>query len=63
MAALCFPSLWKWRAPDPVRVTGALLGVLSAVALVWIELFRINAICLWCTVVHVCALVPLGTVL
>ena len=50
-------------ALDPVRVTGAPLGVLSAVALVWIELFRINAICLWCTGVHVCALVPLGTVL
>ncbi len=63
MAALCFPSLWKWRALDPVRVTGALLGVLTAVVLVWIELFRINAICMWCTGVHVCTLVLLGTVL
>jgi uncharacterized membrane protein len=62
MSALCLPWLWKWRALDPVRVTGALLGVLTAVVLVWIELFRINAICLWCTAVHVCTLVLLGTV-
>jgi uncharacterized membrane protein len=28
-------------------------GVLFVVYLVWAELFRIDAICLWCTVVHV----------
>jgi uncharacterized membrane protein len=35
----------------------------SAVYLVWIELFRVGAICLWCTAVHVCTLALLATVL
>ena len=29
----------------------------------WVELFRVNALCLWCTAVHVCTLALLGTVL
>lgn len=58
-----FPAALEVGALDPARVTGALLGVLTAVVLVWIELFRINAICLRCTGVHVCTLVVLGIVL
>jgi uncharacterized membrane protein len=30
---------------------------------VWVELFRVDAICLWCTVVHVSSVVLLGAVL
>jgi len=63
MSALCVPPMWRRRALDPVRIAGAALGVLTALVLVWIELFRIDAICLWCTAVHVCSLVLLGTVL
>lgn len=63
MAVLCSPAAWRVRAAAPVRVAGAALGVLVALYLVWIELFRVDAICLWCTVVHLCALVLLATVL
>jgi uncharacterized membrane protein len=31
--------------------------------LVWAELFRLEAICLWCTVVHVVTVLLLGLVL
>ncbi|TAM92872.1 MAG: vitamin K epoxide reductase family protein [Jatrophihabitans sp.] len=63
MTALCTP--WAWRVPalDLVRVAGAVLGVLVALYLVWVELFRVDAICLWCTGVHVCTLLLLGAVL
>ena len=30
-------------------------GALSVLYLVWAELFRVNAICLWCTAVHLIA--------
>ena len=63
MAVLCAPRLWELRALDPVRVAGAAIGVVTALVLVWIELFRIDAVCLWCTAVHVCSLVLLGAVL
>lgn len=43
-----------------VRVTAAGLGVLTAVYLIYIELFQVDAICLWCTVVHICVLVLFG---
>jgi len=33
------------------------------VYLVYIELFRVDAICLWCTGVHVCTVLMFGAVL
>jgi len=55
MSVLCAPV--AWRAVDPwvgrARLAGAVAGVVMVVYLVWAELFRIDAICLWCTVVHV----------
>jgi uncharacterized membrane protein len=63
MTVLCMPSAWRWRILDPLRVAGAGLGVAVALVLVWIELFRVDAICLYCTAVHVCSLLLLGTVL
>jgi uncharacterized membrane protein len=63
MSALCSPPAWRIRALAPTRVVGAVVGVLSALYLVWVELFRVDAICLWCTAVHVCALALLATVL
>jgi uncharacterized membrane protein len=63
MTALCLPAAWRVRALEPVRVIGAAVGVVVALVLVWIELFRVDAICLYCTAVHVCSLILLGTVL
>ncbi len=54
MIALLTPAAWRLRALDIVRVGGAVVGVLSIFYLLWAELFRIDAICLWCTVVHIC---------
>jgi uncharacterized membrane protein len=55
MTVLCLP--WAWLAGNPwvsrMRLTGAAAGVAMVLYLVWAELFRIDAICLWCTVVHV----------
>jgi uncharacterized membrane protein len=39
-----------------VRLAAAGVGALSVLYLVWVELFRVNALCLWCTAVHVLAL-------
>ena len=63
MTLLCLP--WTWRVPvlDPLRLLGVAVGVLSALYLVWVELFRVDAICLWCTGVHVVTLLLLGAVL
>lgn len=63
MAILCSPPAWRSRVLDPLRVAGAGVGMASALYLVWAELFRIDAICLWCTAVHVCTLLLLGCVI
>jgi uncharacterized membrane protein len=63
MTALCTPPAWRHPTLDRVRLVAAGAGVVSAVYLVWIELFRVGAICLWCTAVHVCTLALLATVL
>jgi uncharacterized membrane protein len=55
MTVLCAPAAWRASGPwvDRARLAGAVAGVAMVVYLVWAELFRIEAICLWCTVVHV----------
>jgi uncharacterized membrane protein len=54
MTVLCSP--WGWRARSRwagrARLTAAVAGVVMVLYLVWVELIRIDAICLWCTVVH-----------
>jgi uncharacterized membrane protein len=54
MTVLCTPA--AWRASNPwvgrVRLAGSVGGVVMVAYLVWAELFRIDAVCLWCTVVH-----------
>ncbi len=55
MILLNLPVAWR---PDSgylfaVRIGWACLGMGSVFYLVWAELFRIHAICLWCTSVHV----------
>jgi uncharacterized membrane protein len=63
MIALLVPPAWRVRALDPVRVGGALAGVVSVIYLLWAELFRIDAICLWCTAVHVCTVAMFAGIL
>jgi uncharacterized membrane protein len=54
-AALCAPS--AWRSPKPrlryARLAWAIGGVATVVYLIYAELFEIDAICLWCSLVHV----------
>ncbi len=50
-------SPWAWRLKFPalawVRVASAVVGIGFVLYLVYTELFTLNAICLWCTSVHV----------
>jgi uncharacterized membrane protein len=54
MTLLVFPPAWRHRSLDPLRVAGAAAGMVMVIYLIWAELFRVDAICLWCTAVHVC---------
>ncbi len=57
MAALCLPAAWRSerRLVHLARLIGVIAGVGFVLWLVYAELFIIEAICLWCTVVHVLA--------
>ena len=54
-AGLCTPA--AWRSPEPLvryaRLAWAIGGVCTVVYLIYAELFEIDAICLWCSLVHV----------
>lgn len=63
MIVLCLPQAWRMPRWDAVRIAGAAAGVASSLYFVWVELFRLDAICLWCTVVHVSTVALLGAVL
>jgi uncharacterized membrane protein len=63
MTVLCLPWLWRFPQLDALRVLGVVAGIGSVLYLVWIELFKVDAICLWCTGVHVITLLLLGAVL
>ena len=39
-----------------VRVLGVTAGIVMVVYLVWAELFRVDAVCLWDPAVHVCTI-------
>ncbi len=61
-----------WRSPVPWlrsgRVVAAAIGMLFVGYLLYVELFVVDAICLWCTAVHVLtlalfAIVGVGTAL
>lgn len=55
---MCLPV--AWRSPRPflraLRLGSVTAGVLLVLYLIWAELFRINAICLWCTAIHLLAI-------
>jgi uncharacterized membrane protein len=63
MALLCLPWAWRQGRLQAARIVGAAAGVAASLWFVWVELFRIDAICLWCTVVHLSTLALLGAVL
>jgi uncharacterized membrane protein len=55
MVLACLPRVWRDQRPAVryARLGVAGLGVLFVFYLVYTELFVIDAICLWCTAVHV----------
>jgi uncharacterized membrane protein len=57
MTLLALPLAWRSGRPwvARTRMLLAIAGMAFVVWLVYAELFRIEAICLWCTVVHVIA--------
>lgn len=61
VAASFVPPLSRWSRMDEARLAAAGVGTLFVLYLVWAELFRIDAICLWCTSVHVLTLLLLAT--
>jgi uncharacterized membrane protein len=63
MAVLLLPAGWAAPRLDQVRVAAAVLGAVTVIYLIWIELFRVDAICPWCTAVHVCTIALLATTL
>lgn len=62
MALLTTPIAWRHAALDRVRLAGAVAGVIGALYFVWVELFRVDALCIWCTVAHAAAVALLVAV-
>jgi uncharacterized membrane protein len=54
---LVLNSPWGWRAPWAAvhwaRLGSVVVGIIFVLYLIWAELFKINAICLYCTGVHI----------
>jgi uncharacterized membrane protein len=63
LVALCTPMAWRIPALDRWRLLAVGVGAASVVYLVYIELFQVDAICLWCTAVHICTIAVLASVL
>jgi len=65
MTALTTPWAWRsaarWVSGARLVVSGA--GAAMVLYLVYVELFRIGAICLWCTAMHVTAVCLFGVIL
>lgn len=64
MTVLSLPPMWRTPSPWPgrLRLAAVLVGVVFVCYLIWAELFQINAICLWCTVVHALTIILFGLV-
>jgi uncharacterized membrane protein len=65
MATLTSP--WAWRSSaawvDTARLAFSGAGAVMVLYLVYVELFRVDAICLWCTGVHLTTIALFGVVL
>ena len=60
MTVASLPRLWSNPVLRRARLYAAAVGVVFVLYLVWAELFRIDAICLWCTAVHAITVVLFG---
>ncbi len=65
MTGLTVPRAWRARAGwvDGIRLVVSGAGAAMVLYLVYVELFRLGAICLWCTAVHVTAVSLFGVIL
>ena len=65
MAGLTAPWAWRSKARwvDGARLAASAAGAATVLYLVYVELFRIDAICLWCTAMHVTAVCLFGVIL
>jgi uncharacterized membrane protein len=63
--ALCLPPAWRSQAPAVrvARIGWMVAGVAMVLHLVYAELFQIDAVCLWCTSVHVITVILFAAVL
>jgi uncharacterized membrane protein len=54
LLALCLPQVWALRDARVyrARIAAAGLGLVFVLYLIFAEIFLIEAICLWCTIVH-----------
>jgi uncharacterized membrane protein len=55
MLAVNNPLAWRspLRAVHLARLLSVVVGIVFVIYLVYVEFFKVNAICLWCTSVHV----------
>jgi len=62
---LCLPAAWQSKAPAVrvARIGWTVAGVAMVLHLVYAELFQIDAVCLWCTSVHVITVILFAAVL
>ena len=65
MTGLTVPWAWRSAAPwvDRARLLVSGAGAAMVLYLVYVELFRIGAICLWCTATHAIAVCLFGVIL
>lgn len=65
MLVLQLPPMWRRpeRAVRTGRLAWASIGLCTVLYLLYAELFAIDAICLWCTAVHVLTLLVFSTTL
>ncbi|MGO9853758.1 MAG: vitamin K epoxide reductase family protein [Acidimicrobiales bacterium] len=65
MLVLQLPPTWRRKEPAIRwgRMAWAVVGLGTVLYLFYAELFRIDAICLWCTSVHVLTLILFGSTL
>lgn len=63
MTVALLPPAWRLPVLDPLRVAAAGVGVVMVLYLIGIELFAVDAICLWCTAVHAVTIALFGVIL
>ncbi len=62
MTLLCAPTRYAGGL-GLLRLIGVSVGTVTVLWLVYVEIFKVDAICLWCTAVHIITVLLLGTVL